>query len=110
MFCILFQVPVTFYGQAYQNLSEYLVLVAGNTSYSQSVFNKHNLVVLQFIPVSNTSANAWAFFNAQAYHAIAETLSTLTNVVLASFAPSSLVIQTRNYPLPRSQVGILSLL
>ena len=74
---------------------------AGTEPRAIAVYNKHNIIAVN---VDSSTKGMLAWFNGQAYHSVAESLSYATNLVLSSFAPAGAGIQTINAPFPRSDL------
>ena len=90
-------------GQSYSQFQDYALYLAGNTSGTQAIFNRHYLVGVDIAPTSWGSADVTAFFNGQAYHSVVEAYATATNMIYSAYSNGG-IISITNAPLPRSSV------
>ena len=90
-------------GQSYDQFQEYTLFIAGNSSDSQAVYNRHYPVSINIAPTPWGTAAVIAFFNGQAYHSVVEAYTTATNMIYSAYTNGG-VISITNSPLPRSDV------
>ena len=96
-------------GESYTQFQDYALYLAGNTSGTQAIYNRHNLVGIDIAPTSLGSATITAFFNGQAYHSVVEAYTTATNMIYAAYTNGG-IISITNSPLPRTSVRTSNLL